>query len=572
MSSALAKRLDYIEPLVQAHAGEKEESVYGVVDRVDIINGKQVPNFVRKWKGTIGNMRPTEEEPTIYLIEKLEPAILKHKKYKCFFGGRAGTKSIFTWDVLSGDVNTNGSKVFCMRERMKSLKESIYSGISERIKDIKLAGFTPVPSQWEIRHKTGGKFSFGGMQNIIDMKGSFNYKYFLCEEAARTKQATLDTLGPTLRNIEGAELWFVWNPESANDAMSTEFITPYQDELDRHGYYEDDYHLIIKVGYEDNPWFKHDDSLSTELEKDKEKVSQGRMSKARYAHIWDGAFSDDIENSIIEPDWFDACIDAHLKLGFDGQGATVVTHDPSDVGGDAKGYSARTGVVFSEVCELDAENGNRAMDVATGKAIQDNADSFLWDCDGMGALLRDQAATAFAGKKIKSTMYKGSEEVHNAEAIFKAAENYGFKEAKKNKEVFWNKRAQNSISLAERMRKTWEAVTAKEQGKIKYFNPDELISFSSHIKDLKKLRSECCKMPLKPNSHGKIALYSKDEMRRGIAIIGRDGSRIDMKIPSPNLFDCVVMSFDQSANIMPRPVITPPRPITPMGMRNVRTR
>ena len=148
------------------------------------------------------------------------------------------------------------SKVFVMRERMKSLKESIYAGIKGRVAELGFAGFLPVPSQWEIRHKTGGKFSFGGMQNIIDMKGSFNYKYFLMEEAARTSQQTIDTLGPTLRNVDGAELWWIWNPESSNDPMSQEFIVPFQDSIDRDGYYEDDYHLVIKVGYEDNPWFE----------------------------------------------------------------------------------------------------------------------------------------------------------------------------------------------------------------------------------------------------------------------------------------------------------------------------
>ncbi len=545
--------------MILAQSGEKEESIYGVVDK---INPDGTPNFIRKWKGVIGNMRPTDEEPTIFLIEKLEPAILRHKKYKCFYGGRAGTKSIFTWDVLSGDVNSNGSKVFCMRERMKSLKESIYSGISERIKDLNLAGFSPIPSQWEIRHKSGGKFSFGGMQNIIDMKGSFNYKFFLVEEAARTTQSALDTLGPTLRNVDGAELWFVWNPESANDPMSNEFILPFQKDLDSKGFYEDEYHLIIKVGYEDNPWFIHDKSLRTELEKDKNKVSEGRMSKARFNHIWNGGFSDDIENSIIEPDWFDACIDAHLKLGFKAQGATVATHDPSDVGEDAKGYALRTGVVFSEVCELDAENANRAMDVAAGKAIQSNADSFLWDCDGMGALLRDQVAKSFAGKKIQSVMYKGSESVHNPEAVFKGSENYGFKESKTNEDVFWNKRAQNSIALAERIRNTWDAVTNGA-----YYNPDDLISFSSEIKDIQKLRSECCKMPLKPNQHGKIALYSKDEMRKGLTIISRSGESIKIKIPSPNLFDCVVMSFDNNATIVPGPIRLRPKPLRPMGRR-----
>lgn len=540
MGSALLKRLETIEPLVQAQAGLLEKSVYGVVDK---IKEDGTPNFIRKWKGTIGKMEPTDEEPTIFIIEKLEPFILKHKKYKCGFGGRAGTKSIMVMDAMVGDVNSCGSKVFVMRERMKSLKESIYAGIEGRIKDLSIGGFTPVSSQWEIRHKSGGKFSFGGMQNIIDMKGSFNYKYFLMEEAARTSQQTIDILGPTLRGVEGAELWYIWNPESSNDPMSQEFIVPFQDELDRKGYYEDDYHLIIKVGYQDNPWFMHDKSLREELEKDKLKVEEGRMSKARYNHIWEGAFNDDIENTVIPADWFDACIDAHKKLGFQPKGATVIGHDPSDVGNDAKGLVARQGSVFFHVEEIESENANRAFDIACKFAKDVNADSFGWDCDGMGALLRDQAQRNFSGMKVNTFMYKGSEGVHFPEAMFEASENYNMRGQKKNKDVFKNKKAQNIIAFAERCRRTYEAVVHGV-----YHDPETLVSFDSEsisTQAMSKLRSECCRMPIKTNSDS-IAFYTKDEMRKGILL--PDGSRV--KIPSPNLFDAAVLSFDNNATIV----------------------
>ena len=71
-------------------------------------------------------------------------------------------------------------------------------------------------------------------------------------------------------------------------------------------------------------------------------------------------------------------------------------------------------------------------------------------------------------------------------------------------------------------------------------------------------------MPLKPNSHGKIALYSKDEMRKGIVM--PNGSKI--KLPSPNLADCVMMSFD-NASIISHNLTSSfiPKPIKPMGRR-----
>jgi phage terminase large subunit len=549
MSSAL-RRLNYLEPLVMASAGKLENSVYGVVDRVDKVDGELIPNFVRKWKGTIGNMVATDEEPTIFLIEKLEPMILKHKKYKGMEGGRAGTKSRFAQDVMSGEINSQGSKVYVLRERMKSLKESIYAGIKKSIKDLGLAGFTPVPSHWEIRHRTGGVFTFGGMQNVIDMKGSSNYKFFLMEEAARTKQSTIDTLGPTLRDTPGAELWYIWNPESSTDAMSQEFIVPYQAQLDRNGYYEDDYHLIIKVGHQDNPWFEHDESLRQEFEKDKGKVADGRMSRARFNHIWEGAFNDSIETSIITEDWFDACIDAHKKLGFginaegetDPVGNKIAALDPSDIGTDPAGYAERQGVIFTCIDEIEAENGNRKFDIASRRAKEFGADAFGWDGDGLGAILRDQADKNFHQNKCQIYMYKGSTEAHHPKALFKSENsNINIKEERQNKDVFANKKAQNNTAIAERVYKTYEAVVHG-----KYHDPDDLISFcSKSIKPemLQKLRAEACKLPLKPADT--IKFYTKAEMRKGITM--PDGHKVI--IPSPNLFDACVVSLDKASII-----------------------
>jgi len=118
----LSKRLDLLEPQILAQAGMLEHSVYGIVDRVDKIDGVLVPNIIRKWKGTIGNMEPSEEEATILLIEKLEPMITKHKKYKLMYGGRGGTKSRMAQDVTAGEVNSQGSIVCCLVFAASSIK------------------------------------------------------------------------------------------------------------------------------------------------------------------------------------------------------------------------------------------------------------------------------------------------------------------------------------------------------------------------------------------------------------------------------------------------------------------
>ena len=92
---SLLKEVRKIKPMVQSLSGNLEPTVYGIIDRVDNIDGKLVPNIIRRWKGVIGDMVETDEKPTVLLVAKLEPAILKHKKYKALFGGRGGMKTRF---------------------------------------------------------------------------------------------------------------------------------------------------------------------------------------------------------------------------------------------------------------------------------------------------------------------------------------------------------------------------------------------------------------------------------------------------------------------------------------------
>jgi len=332
--------------------------------------------------------------------------------------------------------------------------------------------------------------------------------------------------------------------------MSKEFIIPYQGDIDRDGYYEDDYHLIVKLTYKDNPWFIHDESLRLELEKDEAKVKRGIMSRARFDGIWNGKFNDDIANSVIKEDWFNACIDAHKKLGLEPRGAITSACDPSDTGNDPCGYIARQGIVFFNVTEIEADNGNRKMDEACKMAIMDGCDSFGYDADGLGATLRDNVDQGFSGKGTNIYAYKGSTEINDPNAEFKS-ETAGLtnrNKTLKNKDVLFNKKAQNTIGFAERIFRTWEAVT---EGK--YHDPDTLVSFASYDPKTKygitpqmmeKLKAESCKTPIKPGDT--VKFYTKQELRKGVVL--PDGSRL--VIPSPNLFDAAVLSFDKASIIV----------------------
>ena len=548
-----------LKKIVAHRSGEVDKTVYGVVRNLDD-DGK--PNIIRRWKGKIGLMEETDDEPTILCAEKLEPMLLKHKRVKVMYGGRAGSKSIFAMDSMIGDVNANASGVFCLREHMKSLSQSIYRGILGRIDALSMSGFNPVPSRWEINHANDGIISFGGLQNVRDMKSLFNYKFFLLEESDNTSQMALDVLGPTLRGVDDAEMWLLFNSKFSTDPVSKEYIIPYQKEINRHGYYEDDHHLIINLNYDSNPWFFFDKGLVEELEKDKNKRDKKLMSKARFNHIWLGAFMDSIENGIIEPDWVDAAIDAAEKLGFEGTGGFIAAHDVSDTGDDDSTLGIRQGSVIKSLEVIEGENANRKFDTACGLAVRAGVHKFVYDASGLGAVLRDQSADNFANTKIEVIAYKGATECSMPDAIYAYDEIIQFNKEQRqltNKDVFYNRRAQDYIALAERFRKTYDAV---ENGV--YSDPGELISIPGDLECLQELRSQLGKLPLKPNGGGKILLFSKEEGRRGI--LQTDGTRII--IPSPDLADTLAMMFSPACDsVKLNADIVIPKPTTGMGIQ-----
>jgi phage terminase large subunit len=188
-----------------------------------------------------------------------------------------------------------------------------------------------------------------------------------------------------------------------------------------------------------------------------------------------------------------------------------------------------------------------------------NASVFGYDADGIGAMLRDQAEVNFKNTNTRVYAYKGSTEVHFPEAMFKASNTaVEMKGETKNKDVFRNKKSQNIIAFAERVYKTYEAV---ELGI--YHNPDDLISFDSELikpNMLQKLKAEACKLPLKPSD--RIQFYTKEELRKGILM--PTGEKV--VIPSPNLLDAAVLSYDNAGIIAKTNTTTHrPKPMRTMG-------
>jgi len=453
--------------------------------------------------------------PKMLIPEKLLPLVNRKKRFKVLIGGRGSAKSVTIADLLLMKAQTEGVKVGCFREYMNSIDDSVHALLGAEIARLELAGFTVQNNA--IRHVNGAEFKFKGLaRNPEGIKSAHGFKYFFVEEAQTISFESLKNLTPTLR-LEGSEIWMAGNPRSSADPFSQRFIKPFEKELRRDGFYEDDLHLIIWINYTDNPLFP--DVLNQEREHDEK-----TLSRALYRHIWHGEYYDEVDNTIVPVEWFDAAIDAHTKLGFEPSGAVIAAHDPSDEGGDAKGFCVRKGSVILDVREKTTGDVADGMDWALHLSDKRQIDHFVWDCDGLGVSLKRQVDSELRGKRVEYFMFKGSEAAEDPKEIYCDKDKTG---GKSNKDTFLNKRAQYYWRLRDRFYSTYRAVVKGE-----YVDPEEMISLSSSIKCLDQLRSEVCRIPLKRNNNGKIQIMTKLEM-----------SKKPYELPSPNLADSLMMTM-----------------------------
>ncbi|MCK4500084.1 phage terminase large subunit [Candidatus Babeliales bacterium] len=469
----------------------------------------------------------------IKCADRLGIFLTKQKRIKILVGGRASTKSTFISDVVLAKTS-KGQRWCCAREFQASIDDSVHSLLNDEIDRCKFTGFDILRT--EINHLSGGKIFYKGLaRNITSLKG-INCHGIWIEEGESLSAQTIKILTASIRKtakqvqeeketgefIADPEIWVSMNRGSSLDPIADKFLKRAEPELEANGYYEDDYMMIIDINYTENPWFK-ESGLEVERLDDVD-----NMSKDEYEHKWLGRYSDTIEGAIIKKEWFDAAVDAHVKLGITPTGAVVASHDPADEGEDSKAYAIRKGILITEAGEITAKDGNESCDIATALAINANADLFVWDADGMGALLRRQIGESFKGIKCELRAYRGSNEVEDKKQIYEGLGSLGGKDKPKtNGDTFYNKRAQYGIKLAQRFYNTYLAVV-----KGKYIDPDTIISIDSKIQLINKLRSEVCRIPRKANGNGKIQLMSKKEMFDKYSIA------------SPGMYDCLTMAME----------------------------
>jgi len=233
----------------------------------------------------------------IPLIPALEP-LLQPSRYKGLFGGRGGAKSHAFADLLiERCLLRQSTRWACVREYQVDLEQSVKRLLDDKIETYGLQREFRVLSN-HIVTPGEGTIIFKGMQSYTSdsIKSLEGYDGAWVEEAQNLSQRSLDLLRPTIRTekcmycrqekravetlpcvgardhiFEPSELWFSWNPMSADDPV---------DNLLRNDPPPDS--IVLKTTFRDNPFFP--DVLRREMEWDR-----GRDID-KYNHIWEGEY------------------------------------------------------------------------------------------------------------------------------------------------------------------------------------------------------------------------------------------------------------------------------------------
>lgn len=422
------------------------------------------------------------------------PAIENFRKtrHRILYGGRNSSKSFEFAGMAAGIGNQCKTRFLCVRRYQNKIKDSVYELIKEQIGAFNFTDYDILSN--EIRHANGTDFSFYGIERNTDEIKSFQGVDILWIEEAHnlTKEQWL-ILEPTIRK-EGSEVWISFNPNLITDFVYQRFVvSPPKDTI------------VRLINYIDNPFISKT-SLNSINELKEEDYDL-------YRHIYLGEPKTDDDDAIIKYSWVEAAIDSHIKLDMDLSGARTVGYDVADSGEDANATSVFNGAICIELDEWKApedELSNSAM--RAWRKVENGI--LIYDSIGVGA----HVGSTLKAANINSGYYKfnAAGGIINPDKLYVANI--------KNKEKFENLKAQAWQDVADRFRNTYNAVNKKME-----YEPSQLISISSEIKFLDRLKAELCTPKRSTSKRGLDMVESKDDIKK-------------RGFKSPNLGDSFIMS------------------------------
>lgn len=204
--------------------------------------------------------------------------LFQPSRYKVAYGGRGGAKSWGFARALLIQGATSPLRVLCAREIQKSITDSSHKLLCDQIDALGLSGFY-VPQERIIRARNGTEIIFAGLKhNIGSIKSKEGVDRVWVEEADKVSKTSWDTLIPTIRK-PGSEIWISFNPSLELDDTYQRFVVRPPASA-----------CVVKVGWQDNPWFP--DVL------EQERLDLLAKDPDAYNHVWEGAVKEALDGAI----------------------------------------------------------------------------------------------------------------------------------------------------------------------------------------------------------------------------------------------------------------------------------
>ena len=310
-----------------------------------------------------------ELDSLLNIPKKLLPLIKDFGSYRYFLieGGRGGGKSQAVGRFILYLAEQYNLRIVCGREIQNSIKESVYSLLTDLVQQFNLNYLVLAKSL--IHRETKSELNFRGFRE----QGSFNIQgmeaidiVWIDESQALTKQ-TLDVLIPTIRK-DSAKIIFTMNRFVRNDPAYSQFVN------------RDDC-LHIHLNYNDNPF------CTNALKK--EAIECQKKSEQDYNHIWLGLPLDKTEDSVFTHSELDSTKKADYALR-QGYFTKIGGFDIARFGDDkcACVILQQMGALHWEVVLVD-EWDHKDLNYTTGRisdiVAQHRLDKAVIDEDGLGA-------------------------------------------------------------------------------------------------------------------------------------------------------------------------------------------
>lgn len=241
----------------------------------------------------------------------------KSAPYKVAYGGRGSGKSYCFAELAIEVSRRTKTVILCTRELQGSITDSVHKLLTETISRLGYDREFEIQKNTIIHRGTKASFVFAGVKNnITKIKSIQGVGICWVEEAEAVTKESWEVLLPSIRGDKHSEIWVSFNPKNILDDTYQRFvINPPAGAI------------VLKANYDINPYF-YESPLPAQMEECKSK------DYTLYRHIWLGEPIADSSKAFIKPEWLEACVDSHVKLGFEAEGIRRVGFDVADDGED----------------------------------------------------------------------------------------------------------------------------------------------------------------------------------------------------------------------------------------------